>query len=337
MVSQVVIKIKYLALLIIILATLLATSCSRNYPEPVALSEWKITEQVVIEGELSQSGKFTALLLSDNSLELWSNSAKAKVALWQPNQLELDTYKLNLADSAEHILTASHKKIQTWHTESDEPLGTLDLTAHLGDAKITQIHFWQPPHRFFVGTSAGDVIFADTQSNTYRVHRSHSGEVVKLSLTANGLTLYSAGNDGRAVKWDVTNYNPDTFIDLPYRITSLAVGADGVVFISDALKDHILWQSEQDQIIGRFTHNKRFKWFREAIFLSNQNSLITSSPKTELTLWSLESFEVTSLWQAKSLGFGSAIESMVIVKPTVLRTLTSDGVLQDWDLTSLLD
>lgn len=309
-------------------------ACQTEEPHILASNRWQISEQVIVDGKLSDSGEFTSLLLSDNSLELWNNQVRQKVSVWPNEQLVPNTVLLDMSDTAEYLLSASDTVIQLWHTESKEALGMIDISEHLGDAKITQIRFWISPHRFFIGTSSGDVIFADTQNNTYRVNRHHSSEVVKLELSKDKHTLYSGGNDGLVVKWDLVNYRPAVTKRLPFRIVSLAVGSNNIVFVSDALKDHILWNSEQDSVSGQISHWKRFKWFRKALLDPNQRWLVTSSPKTDMQIWSLDDMQMRGSWLVETQSLGSSVQDMVLMNEHNLRTLTTDGVLQDWDLRS---
>lgn len=320
--------------IIVILLLPFLWSCQKEVPHISASNRWQLTEHVIVDGKLSDNGEFTSLLLSNNSLELWNNQVQKKVSVWQNEQLVPQTYLLEMSGSAEHLLSASDKVIQVWHTESKEALGMIDLSKHLGDAKITQIRFWTSPHLFFVGTSGGDVIFADTQNNTYFVNRHHTTDVSKLELSNDKLTLFSGGNDGLVVKWDLINYRPTITRSLPFRIVSLAVGNDNQLFISDALRDHILWNFEQNNLIGEITHWKRFKWFRQALLDPHQPRLITSSPKTDMFIWRLDSLEMLGSWEVEAQSFGSSLEDMMLINDNNLRTLTTDGVIQDWDLSA---
>lgn len=323
-------------LLLLILLFPLLISCQSEETHLFATKKWRISEGLIVDGKLSENGEFTSLLLANNSLELWNNRVQQKVSAWQSDQLVPNTILMDLSDSAEFILSANDNSIQVWHTESKEPLGMVDFSTHLGDAKITQVQFWISPNRFLIGTSGGDVIFADSLNNAYRVNRQHNSDVVKLELSKDKQSLFSGGNDGLVVKWDVANYRPLTTKTLPFRIVSLAVGGDSQVFISDALKEHVLWDSSQDSVIGRIKHWKRFQWFRHAIVASEQPWIITSSPKTYMYLWSSIDMKMLGSWEVEAQSLGSSVEDMKLMGQETLRTLSTDAVLQDWDLSSFV-
>lgn len=309
-------------------------SCQKEVPHINASSRWQISENIVVDGKLSSNGKFASLLFSNNSIELWNNQHQQKVSVWQNEQLVADTVLLDLSETAEFILSANDKVIQVWHAESPEALGMINLSKHLGDAKITQIRFWEAPYRFIIGSNNGNVIFADTQNNDYRVNQQHSSDVTKFVLSKDRRTLFSGGNDGLVVKWDLKSFLPIISKRLPHRIVSLTVASNNHVFMSDALKDHIIWDSEKDTETGKVTHWKRFKWFRHGIFDPKLRWLITTSPKTDITLWGLSDLSILSSWQIEAQNMGSTVEDIAIIDNGKLRTLSTDGVLQDWDLST---
>lgn len=106
----------------------------------------------------------------------------------------------------------------------------------------------------------------------------------------------------------------------------------GEVFISDALKTQQLWNSVTGEVGGELTYLKRHEWFRHALFVTDSSQLITTSPKTQLTVWDLSTLESQDSWSVTGTGFGSTVEAMVLTSPDTLRTLSSDGIVEDWAL-----
>ncbi|QPG04838.1 WD40 repeat domain-containing protein [Salinimonas marina] len=314
----------------------LLVSCQNGEPPLSATERWQISDRFIVDGKLSAHGAFTALLLADNSLEVWNNKVRKQVSGWQTNQLVPKTMLMDLSESAEYILSANDTTVQVWYTDNEESLGNVDFSTHLGDAKITQILFLLPPYLFLVGTSSGDVIFADSLNNSYRVNRHHTSDVVQLALSKDQRTLFSGGNDGLVVKWDMINYRPIVTKRLPFRIVSLAIGRDNQIFISDALKDHILWDSSQNSVVGQITYWQRFKSFRHAIFTPHQPWLVTSSPKAGMHLWHTDDMTMRGSWQVEAQTPGSTVEDIKVIGTRSLRTLSTNGVLQDWDLSSFV-
>lgn len=310
-------------------------ACQRDIPTLNASHRWQITSHFIIDASLSAKGDTTALLMADNSIALWNNATQQNITAWPATQLVSDTMMLSLSDDAGYVLSASKTAVQLWDASKPSPLGTLNLVSQLGDATITQITFWVAPFKLIVGTSAGDIIFADIQNNTYRVNRSHSADVVKLELTANADTLYSGGYDGKVIRWDLHDFEAVKTKTLPYRVTSLALADGGVVFISDALDNQILWDSANDRELGQLSYSTRFKWFRHALIDEDKHRLITSSPKAEIFLWDMHTLNLLGQWMIDAQGLGSTTEDMVLMDDETLRTISSDGILQDWEIKRL--
>ncbi len=310
-------------------------ACQRDIPTLNASHRWQITSNFIIDASLSAKGDTTALLMADNSIALWNNATQQNIIAWPATQLVSDTMMLSVSDNADYVLSASKTAVQLWDASNPGPLGTLNLVSQLGDATITQITFWIAPFKLIIGTSAGDIIFADIQNNTYRVNRSHSADVVKLLLTRNADTLYSGGYDGKVIRWDLHDFEPVKTKTLLYRVTSLALGDMGVVFISDALDNQILWDSSTDRELGQLTYSTRFKWFRHALIDDEKHWLITSSPKAEIFLWDMRTLTLQGSWMIDAQGLGSTTEDMVLMEDKTLRTISSDGILQDWEINQL--
>lgn len=318
--------------LAVLLVSVQCVACTSE-PEPVNdIGRWQITDSFILSAALSKQGQHTALLFPQGRLAVWDNKTQKRLVDWHAPDVLPDTSMMHMDESARYLLSATRTVVQIWDVTSTAPAGSLDLSAQLGDASITSLRFILAPHSFVIGTSGGDILFADTRSDEYHLAHQHDADVVKLIMSPDG-ELYSAGNDGLVVRWDEQNKAPEQTLTVPHRVTSLEVGPDDKVFVSDALETQIIWQSQRNEIISELTYWDRFQWFRVARFAPINQWIITSSPKTELYIWHLANGEPAAQWRAEVQGVGSAILDMRFTNPATLRTITSDGVLQDWDLT----
>lgn len=313
------------------LLVVLITACQPD-SAVTPFAQWQIPGGLVIDGSLSANGEYAALLYGNNTLAVWNNETQKEVARWPARQLLHKTRFVMLSDEGGFVLTASDSGVQAWNISQAVPIGTLPMASFLDDARITGLAFRQAPGQFVIGTSRGVVLFADINNDSYRVNQAHTAEVTRFHLTQDGLVLFSAGNDGKVIRWDLNNAEPVTSVILPHRITSLAVRNARQVFISDALKTQQVWDSISGDIVGELQYLNRHAWFREAVFVEKANALVTSSPKTEIHRWDLNTMEKTQTWSVRRQSLGSTIEAMVLTSPDTLRTLTSDGVVEDWML-----
>ncbi|MCP4948100.1 MAG: WD40 repeat domain-containing protein, partial [Aestuariibacter sp.] len=318
--------------LAVLLVSVQCVACTPE-PEPVNdIGRWQITDSFILSAALSKQGQHTALLFPQGRLAVWDNNTQKRLVDWHAPEVLPDTSMMHMGESARYLLSATRTVVQIWDATSAAPAGSFDLSAQLDDASITSLRFILAPHSFVVGTSGGDILFADTRSDEYHLAHQHDADVVKLIMSPDG-ELYSAGNDGLVVRWDKQHKAPEQTLTVPHRVTSLEVGPDDKVFVSDALETQIIWQSQRNEIISELTYWDRFQWFRVARFAPINQWIITSSPKTELYIWHLANGEPAAQWRAEVQGVGSAILDMRFTNPATLRTITSDGVLQDWDLT----
>lgn len=322
--------------LAVLLVSVQCVACTPE-PEPVKdIGRWQLSDKLILSAELSKQGQYTALLLPQGQIAVWDNNAKQKIIEWVSPDVLSDSTMMHLDESGRYLLSANRNVVQIWDSDSRAPVGSLNLSAQLGDASITSLVFQRPPFAFAIGTSGGDILFANTRNDEYHLAHQHDAEVVKLKVSLEG-HVYSAGNDGLIVRWGSQGQAPIQTLTVPHRVTSLEVGPADNVFVSDALETQVIWHSQRNEIITELAYWERFQWFRVARFAPVHQWIITSSPKTELFIWSLINGEPVSQWRAEAQGFGSAILDMRFTNPATLRTITSDSVLQDWDIADIAE
>lgn len=326
-------RLKKLILVILILSIV---GCQPELPSLLATQRTQLTDYPVVTGKLTEDATGTYLLLADNRLQHWQNTSGKMVKEWQ--NLDADSLHLAISSDGEYILTANQKSLSLWQSDSDTPIGTLDLSQQLLDANITAINFWQAPMQFIIGTSGGTVIVADVRNQTYRAMQHHDGEITKIVKLITSEHLLTGGNDGLVTLWDMRNYEVLNTVSTPFRITSLAVSSEtSATFISDALDKQYIWQPIQNKITYELEYWQQYQWFRLADFIEQDTLLVTSSPKTDITLWDLQQQTAIATWAAESHSLGSTVMDMTYVNQEYLITLSSDAVLQEWPVKALLN
>lgn len=328
-------KLVYVLFLITTLSFL--QSCKKPPAELTATLRHQYTETPIIASLLTSDSRHAIILDAKQQLTIWDNDSLNVIRQWSPESLPENSQYLAYSASKERLLVASDKIISVWNYLTGTLVGTLDLTPHLGDAEIESLLFTNNTSKFVIGTSSGSIIFADIGNNTFRQNQAHSGEVRLLRLSKNGQTLYSGGNDGKVVQWDLFNLKVKESIETPFRITSLVLSSESnKVFVSDALDEQFVWDPTQNRVVFELDYWQQYRWFRHGIFINNNEYLLTSSPKTELFLWDLVNNQEILYWYAESHSMGSTVSDMALTPDNQLLTLTSDGVLQKWDYQALL-
>lgn len=313
----------------------LLTACQPELATLSATSSKQLSDYPVVAGKLTQDGGHTFLLLANNHVQLWENDNQEKVREWQ--QLDGESLHLAISKDGETFVTANQSTLSLWQSDKELPIGSLDFSQHLQDANITAIAFWRAPNVLLVGTSAGTVIVADIYNQTYRAMQQHTGEVTKFAHLNDTQYLLSGGNDGMVLLWDMQTYEMHRRYETPFRITSLAVSErSSTTFISDALEQQVIWHPIQDRVLIELKYWQQYQWFRLAKFIEDDKYLVTSSPKTEMTLWDISQNKAVAMWAGKAQSMGSTILDMKYLPGNQLMTLTSDAVLENWDVSTLI-
>ena len=81
---------------------------------------------------------------------------------------------------------------------------------------------------------------------------------------------------------------------------------------------------------------ERFRFFRKGLFLENGDYLMTTSPKSVVTLWHAISGEEIASWEIKRYSSEATTHAITLNEDGDVVTLSSDGVLQSWDYRALV-
>ena len=161
----------------------------------------------------------------------------------------------------------------------------------------------------------------------------HRGPVADIRISVDQQKILSSSTDGSVVYWNAVNGNVINEREQNYRITSLAFHQPSQkVFLSDALKSQFIWDLAQQKVSTQLNYFSGARTFREALFVDNGLKLLTASSKYQITLWDVNTGEELKQLQASAFSTASSIVSMANGHNGQLHTLTSDGVLEIWDI-----
>lgn len=281
---------------------------------------------------MSNDGTQAWLLTQGPVFSQWDISEQRVIKSIGADELLPNTRRFAISENETRLLSSDGKTVLLWQLDGPELLGSLDFSAHLGDANISAMAFIGDLE-FVVGNTDGSFIFADIQNQLFRRSHLHSNEVTKLLVDNNKTTLYSAGNDGKVLATDLQLLELQFEHTAPYRITSLVSNKDhSRLFISDALDRQVIWRPRQNEVLTTLDFFEQYRFFRLGMFLEKDSKLLTTSPKTEVSLWDTQTGGELARWQATSLSFGSTIVDLVIDDDKTLTTITSDSVIETWDM-----
>ncbi|MBE1301950.1 MAG: hypothetical protein GJ680_18845 [Alteromonadaceae bacterium] len=321
--------------LFILILVVLTQGCSKELPTLTATSKNQLTQELVLQATLSKDNQHAYLMTQGPVFTRWNIASGEPLQAMGTNELSRDTRSFAISDSEQRLVTSDGKSLSLWQLDDFSLLGSLDFRQQLGDAAITSMTFVSD-NVLVTGNSDGSLIFADLNNQVFRQSHFHDNEVIKLLVSKNRDFLFSAGNDGKVVVTDLKVYATQNEYTTPFRITSMISNEDNsLFFISDALNQQAFWRPWQNRILVELDYWQQYRFFRLGMFINSDKYLITTSPKTEVSLWSTETGSEVATWMATSQSMGSTVMDIQVLDSNQIITLTSDAVIETWDLSSL--
>lgn len=318
-----------------ILTIAFLSACSKEIPTLSASSSETLTSELVLDAQFSRDNKLAYLLTKGPNFTIWDLSSATSKQFISAENLTPNTRKFTISDTGSRLLTSDGKTLSLWQLSDLQLLGSLDFSSHLGDANITSMAFIRDSI-LVTGNSDGSLIFADLDNQVFRRSQFHSNEVVQIIVGHDKQFLYSAGNDGRVITSDLQLYEIKSEYETPFRITSLVSNEDNsIMFVSDALDKQTLLRPFKNAVAAELDYWQQYRFFRLGLFMDEDRKLLTTSPKTELSLWDSKTGKEIASWQATTQSGGSTVMDVGLLFDKQIITITSDAVVETWDLAAI--
>jgi len=320
--------------LLVIIPLLLA--CNNELKEIKAKSFHKFVEVGVVDADLSEDGQLSALLDINQNISIFNNTNKQKVIEYPSSLFKELQYHIVFSGDKAIIASAGKKYITLFSVKTGEVIAAWQVKGFSKDIQVTQILLNYSGDSVYIGLNEGSIVNVDLKYNKRSLHKIHNSSVTKLVMHKNGQSIFSAANDGTVVQWHAYTGENIFSTELSQRITSFAHDSfNENVFISDALKVQKIINLTSVESDSSLEYNERFRFFRQAIFLSNGNKLFTASSKFQLSLWDTQSGREIGFGNVRSYNFGSMILDFAVTKHEDVYSISSDGVLEVWDIKDL--
>ncbi|MCU7553156.1 WD40 repeat domain-containing protein [Alteromonas sp. ASW11-19] len=326
---------RYLRQLLSALVMVVTLGGCADPPALTPLSSQQLTTEQVLTARLSVGFNKAYILTRGPAFSSWALDTGRQLQRLSNDQLPENTRDFVISPDESALMTSDGQTVILWERDSLTAVGTLDFQQQLGDAQVYVMAFISNTV-LVTGNSDGSIIIADIGNNLFKRYEAHSSEVTKLLVGHQQQMLYSAGNDGKVVATSLQDLSVHAEYTTPFRVTSMVSNADNsLMFISDALNDQVFWQPWQNRVAGALDYWQQYRFFRKGLFIRDDTRLITTSPKTDLTLWRTDTGEEITSWSATSHSMGSAILDLQQTDNGRLITLTSDAVVESWDISGL--
>ena len=308
-------------------------ACEPSNSKQQAISRFQYSERPMVDATLSADGSRALMLSIDGLLSLWDNQSHTLIRVWRDFDLNENVYYAALSRNKQLAAVAGKTHISILNVSSGETLLSWQAKGFDKDATITVLKLGHTDKDVWIGMSDGSIISVDLQNNQQSIFAHHQGPVADINISDNQQHILSSSTDGSVVYWNAANGDMINEREQNYRITSLAIhGASQRVFLSDALKSQLVWSLREQNIISQLSYFRGARTFRESLFVDDGRKLITASSKQKITLWDVKSGEELTQWHTSALSLSSSVFAMAIGHGNQLHTLTSDGVLEVWDI-----
>jgi len=306
--------------------------CNDELKEIKATSFHKFIEIGVVDADLSDDATLSALLDINQNISIWDNTSYKTIVEFPSLNFKELQYHIALSSNKEVLASAGKKYITIFSVITGKVIASWQVKGFDEDIQITKVLLNDSGDSIYIGLNEGSIVNVDLKYNKRSLHKIHNSSVTKLTMHDNGQSIFSVANDGNVVQWHVYTGEIIWSNEFSNRITSFAHDRfNEKVFVSDALKTQKIINITSSASDISLDYMQRFRFFRQAIFLSNGRKLLTASSKFQLSLWDTQSGREIGYGNVRSYNFGSMILDFAVTKHEDVYSISSDGVLEVWD------
>ena len=313
--------------IVVTLASICLFGCSEPDFEIKANKEYRLSEQYILVGALSNGAKHTALVTSDSKLILWRNQDYSMLKSW--NLTQSDTVSLAFSRDQQFLILGSSDSLFLFNIATGDEQRLWTTLGMPEGTKIDTLAISATGTKVLIGLNHGGIVVIDLdEQSAFRVDQD-LGSVVKLLFVDGDRKALAGFTKGKLVLLDLDSKEFTELIETEHRITSL-VAERSKLFISDALAQQKIMDYKSMMPPLQLEYSDRWRWFRHGVFLEGQKYLVTSSPKSELSLWDAHIGAEVARWQIHRIRPGATTIALSKTDTGDLVSLSSDAVLQYW-------
>ena len=305
-------------------------SCVDSPQEIKASKVDKLPNQLILDAKFSADGK-TLALLEPKSLMVWQTEPLEKIEQWYFGKNAAPQRYVTISENGKVFASASEKSISILTLENKKTL-SYQVNGFSQYAKISTIKLSPLANKLFIGLTEGSLVIFDLHNNTKQRFQVHDAAIAFIEPQNSGQLVFTASHDGTIKRLEEGGHT-QLLVKSDSRITSLkAAPSKKQLFYSDALNGQKVIDLSNVNPLYELSYTERLKTFRNAAFVANGKKLVTTSSKSELSVWELTTGKQLSAGNVTSSGTSSTTLDLVELNPNQLLTITSDGYLESWKI-----
>lgn len=304
-----------------------------NEPEMLKSSFMhRFVETPVVSADLAQDASLLALLTADQQVSVWNTVAQQQVHAWDRERFNGEITRLALSGDKQRLAVAGHWSVSLLSTVDGSVITSWDVLGFQASATVSRLFVDHTGHKVLVGMTDGAVLSVDLRTGNALKLDHHTLQVTRLAYAGDSPFALSGSTDKNLAYWEIASGDIAYQHTFRSRITALAVDdASDKLFVSDALTDHWILDKHSGDKLSALSYFERFRFFRHGLFVENGQYLITTSPKNVITLWDAASGDEITSWTIKRYTANATVMDLTTNAAGNLVTLSSDGVVQEWD------
>jgi len=325
-----------LCLFFLVALTLTLAGCAKEI-QVLPVDEFRFTQQQVRKAALSEDAHLAAFIFEDASVSVWDINEKQERYKWHAEALdEASLHLISFSKNKAWMALTGHWSTTLINLRSGEVVGSWHFSGLDPGATASSVALSSIGDSALVGMTDGTVLRLDFDNGTALQYQHNTMKVLHVGYVS-GNYAFSGGIDKHWFFWDLDKN--EVLLERLYRSRVTASVLDDRaqrVFISDALNTHEILDLTSYEVVSNLQFMERFRFFRKGLFLENGDYLITTSPKSVVTLWNANSGEELASWEIKRYSSEATTHAITLNNDGDVVTLSSDGVLQSWDYRSLI-
>ncbi|MCF2906739.1 hypothetical protein L1285_00100 [Pseudoalteromonas sp. DL2-H2.2] len=297
-----------------------------------------------VAGQFSADGRYVVLHNPGDKLAVFDVATADLIftkadPITQSRNTKGKILAFSLSEDNRQLAIGYRTSVEVWDIEQGKQLGTVSVHPTSELAKISTLRLYNRPYLLLVGLNDGTINLLDLNNQLVKKAKAHDSTVMHIAMSAQGQNVISAAHDGQILLYDAHTLTTKRRFTFDRRITSVAQSPDEAsMFASDALNEQRIFSvySDADYDVT-LRYPERFRWFRAAAFSADQRYLATGSSKAWWTLWDAQNGQEIGAFYIKALSRDATIMDMYTDSQGQLLTLSSDGFIEFWQISTLLN
>jgi len=295
-------------------------------------STHKFIDNLVYLAQFTDDSQELTVIDEKRNLYVWNLDTKQLIFSLAPSETPEELRAFFYKKVAGLLIIAGANYIDLWDVKQKSKLGRLKIESDEPLAKISALNLSRHAGLIAIGMTDGTLFVYNRSSNSSIKEQIHDSTINHLFFDDADRYVLSGGLDGKISKRAVSNLEIQYEKKFKTRLSSLAFNNEsGLVFASDVLKEQVVFDFNSGERISHLDYSSRFRWFREALFLDDKKHLLTTTPKTDISIWSIKTGKELFTWSSKVLSLGSTTMDVKSDGEDIV-TVTSEGVYQKWSL-----